>query len=190
MSLTKKQLIYLNSAHFKEARMRGLRNAWAKQANGPKCGAKTRADGAPCRNPVAEEGQRCRLHGGATPKGKDWHRRQFPKKGASISKLQKKLSELSKRDQKAEERRAAMSPEERAMHEKRRRANRPGTPSERQQARDGRKAMKLVQGLLQHKNAISDEVSALDAQIRTLEDRANQLQLDQYDEDELPEVFK
>lgn len=170
--------------------MRGLKNAWAKQANGPKCGAKTRADGAPCRKPVAEEGQRCRLHGGATPKGKNWHRRQFPKKGAPLSKLQKKLSELKRRDGKAEERRAAMSPEERATHEKRRKANRPGTPTERQQARDGRKAKKLIDDLRQNKKPDSGEISKLEAHIRKLEGQAQKLKLDQYDEDELPEVFK
>lgn len=170
--------------------MRGLRNAWAQQANGPKCGAKNRSDGNRCRNPVTEEGRRCRLHGGATPKGKDWHRRQFPKKGAPFAKLQKKLRELKARDRKAEARRAAMSPEELKRHETRSKALQPGTPAERKNARDSRKAKKLIDGLHSDVKPVSDENSALEAHIRTLEDRAQQLRSNQFDEDDLPEVFK
>ncbi|RLK07419.1 hypothetical protein CLV75_2542 [Ruegeria conchae] len=47
MRHSKKHQAFINSEYFKEARMRGLRNAWAKQANGPKCGAKRRSDGEP-----------------------------------------------------------------------------------------------------------------------------------------------
>ena len=64
-------------------RRRGLANSLAKRAAMPKCGARRRTDGEPCRQPVAEEGKRCRYHGGATPKGRDWHRVQLPAPGAS-----------------------------------------------------------------------------------------------------------
>lgn len=45
----------------------------------PKCGAKTRTTGAPCQNLALENG-RCRLHGGATPSGKKWGKRQVSTK--------------------------------------------------------------------------------------------------------------
>ena len=135
-------------------------------------------------------GKRCRYHGGATPKGKDWHRRQFPKKGAPISKLQKKLCELKARDRKAEERLANMTPEELEQYEARSKVVRPGTPAERQSARDSRNAQKLIADLHNKEKPASDEISDLGAQIQTLEDQAKQLRLDSTDTDNLPEVFK
>lgn len=48
----------------------------------PKCGAKTRTTGEPCKNPALENG-RCRLHGGATPSGKEWGKRQVSTKSST-----------------------------------------------------------------------------------------------------------
>ncbi len=190
MTHSKRHQAFINSDYFKEARKRGLQKALAKRANGPKCGAKKRTDGQPCQQPVSEEGLRCRYHGGATPKGKEWHRCQWPKKGAASSRLKVKQVSLAIRDRKLKERIAEMTSEELEQYEIRRRAKRPGTPAERKQARDGRQAKKMIDDLQKDEKPISDEINALEAQIRNLEDRANQLRLDQYDEDELPEVFK
>ncbi len=190
MRHSKKHQAFINSDYFKEARTRGLRNALAKRANGPKCGAKKRTDGQPCQQPVSEEGRRCRYHGGATPKGKDWHRRQWPKKGASPSRLKVKMVSLSIRDRKLAERLSKMTPEELEQYEARRKSNRPGTTAERQSARYDRKAKKLIADLRKDDLPGPEVVGTLEAKIEELENQANRLRAEQNDEDDLPEVFK
>ncbi|SFP31564.1 hypothetical protein [Tranquillimonas alkanivorans] len=163
-----------------EARRRGLRNSLAKRAAAPRCGAKRRTDGEPCTQPVPEAGKRCRYHGGATPKGKEWHRRQWPRKGAAPSRLKGKMLALAVRDRKAEERRAAMTPEELEAHEKHRRAVRPGTPSQRQQARRAREARQLVEELdRKREGPPTGEQAALAAQIAELEAKAERLRAEE-----------
>lgn len=183
----------LLSPAFDKHRQRGLRRSLVSRANAPRCGARSRQTGEPCRQPVKEEGKRCRYHGGATPKGKEWHRRQWPKKGASPERIEAKIKTFKARDRKAEARRAAMTPEERELHEKRRREKRPGTPSERRRAINDRKAAKTLQQLLDKPKApLSDEQRALETKIKELEATAAGLAGDDpdTDEDDLPEVFK
>lgn len=169
----------LTDPAFEEARQRGLRRSLEVRANAPKCGAKSRQTGLPCQNPVKEEGKRCRYHGGATPKGKDWHRRQYP---SSPHRLKGKLKALRRRDREAEERRAAMTPEEREKHEERRRHRQPGTPAERRRASDARKARKIVSALLDKRQR--EEEGALAAEIKRLEAAAAELEQSMEDETE------
>lgn len=133
-----------NARSFDEARQRGLRKSLETRLNAPRCGARRRTDGEPCMQPVKEDGKRCRYHGGATPKGREWHRRQWPKKGAAPSRLAGKMKALQLRDRQAAKHRAAMTPEEREQHEARRRIAKPGTPVERGQAAANRKAAKWL----------------------------------------------
>lgn len=164
----------LTDPTFEKARQRGLRRSLEVRANAPKCGAKSRQTGLPCQNPVKEEGKRCRYHGGATPKGKDWHRRQYP---SSPHRLKGKLKALRRRDREAEERRAAMTPEEREKHEERRRHRQPGTPAERRRASDARKARKMLSDLLDKPDKRrSEEEGALAAEIKRLEAAADELE--------------
>ena len=156
----------LLSPAFDKHRQRGLRRSLESRANGPKCGAKSRQTGLPCKQPVKEEGKRCRYHGGATPKGNDWHRRQYP---SSPHRLEGKLKALKRRDREAEERREQMTPEERETHEERRRHRAPGTLSERRRASDGRKAREMVARLLKDREKpVSDEAETLTAEIDRL----------------------
>lgn len=165
-----------------EARRRGWLRSLEVRANAPKCGAKSRQTGLPCKNPVKEEGKRCRYHGGATPKGKDWHRRQFP---SSPHRLEGKMKALRRRDREAEERRAAMTPEEREKHEERRRHRQPGTPLERRKAKYDREARKMVSALLDNPDKRrSDEEKALAAEIELLEAAAAELEKSKEDETE------
>jgi hypothetical protein len=189
MRHSEKHQAFINSAYFKEARLRGLRNAWAKQANGPKCGAKRRSDGQPCRQPVTAEGKRCRYHGGATPKGKEWHRKQWPQKGAAPSRLKTKMVSLSIREKEAKLKREAMSPNARKLHEARRKAMQPGTPAERQGGRDDREAQKLLEDLQNDEKPLSGGQKALFAQIRQLEEKAMALQAESAQNEEQPDVF-
>jgi len=110
-------------------RTAALARAWAWQEAAPRCGAHARTTGEPCRN-VALANGRCRLHGGRTPKGSDWHVPQF-----TAAKLDRKLADLEKRRKKRERRVAAMTPEERERHEAWQRAHKPGGPGDRDRRR-------------------------------------------------------
>ncbi|ETW12817.1 hypothetical protein ATO8_09748 [Roseivivax marinus] len=192
MSMRKGRRELFSSPAFDEARRRGWANSLETRANAPKCGAKSRTTGEPCKQPVKEEGKRCRYHGGATPKGKDWHRRQWPRKGAPMSKLAQKERALRRRDREADERRAAMTPEEREQHERYRRGARPGTPGEREQAARGRRIAEEVQDLLARSPAPSDEAQRLAAQLQELEERRRRAagHPDNEPDDDIPEIFR
>lgn len=69
----------------------------------PKCGAKTRLTGEPCRNSAMDNG-RCWLHGGLTPKGDQWHVRQVPS-GKAKNDLRKYDAKLRKAEKAAAVRR-------------------------------------------------------------------------------------
>lgn len=185
-----KNRLRLLSPAFDKHRQRGLRRSLESRAKAPRCGAKSRQTGEPCRQPVKEAGKRCRYHGGATPKGKEWHRRQWPKKSASLKRIEAKIKTFEKRDMEARERRAAMSPDERKRHEKRRREKLPGTPAERRRAINDRNAAKLVSQLLEKpKDVHGAEQRALDAKIHELEAMATRRAETETDDD-LPGVFK
>lgn len=162
------------SPAFRAALPAAQRKGVAVRAQMPKCGAKSRVTGEPCRQPVKEEGKRCRYHGGATPKGRDWHRRQIGRKGQSEKSYAGKLRALDRRDREAEERRAAMAPDEREAHESRRAAKRPGTPAQRSANAAGRKMAKEMADLLGRPKLPSAEAERLAKAIRELEHQARQ----------------
>lgn len=163
------------------ARFRAAKASVKKRAEMPKCGARKRSNGEPCGQPVSEAGKRCRYHGGATPKGAEWHRRQWPRKGAPLEKLNKKIAQFKKRDREAAARRAAMSDEELAQHEERRKAKRPGAVAERERAARKRNTRGEIEKLLADRAAATAAADAkLDRQIADLLGS----------NDELPEVFK
>lgn len=182
---SRKPALRKNPSHFNEAwfepyRQLGLKRAHAKRAGMPMCGAKARTTGEPCRQRVSEEGARCTFHGGATPRGKEWHRRQLPKRGTSLATWEKRESARMVRDRKAEARRAAMTPEERAAHEERRKPKRPGTPLERARRKSNREAKKLFAGLLAGDASTPSPDPAAEAlaeEIRRLEQRKAELNI-------------
>lgn len=134
----------------------------------PKCGAKRRTDGEPCRNLPVKGGTRCRLHGGLTPRGDDWHRHRWPKRGpGAAAALERKLRDLEKRQAKRAARAAAMTPEERERHEARRQALQPRTAAERERRRQDRAAAKALAA--RRPEPRSGERRALDEQIADLE---------------------
>ena len=163
-----KQII---SAAHHAAAMVNLRKAHEAQRTLPRCGAKCRTTGAPCGNLALENG-RCRLHGGRTPKGKDWHKVQLSNPGNSIERLVKKEAEVAARRKRQEQRRRAMTPEQRAEHEAWHKAHRPGSATERERARKAREAQEWLQDALRapHRpDNASDDARALSEAIRTLE---------------------
>lgn len=137
------QRAWSQSAACAAAAERGREQAAAQREAAPKCGAKRKADGRPCEGLALENG-RCRVHGGLTPKGDQWHRVQYPNADAPPEKLEKKLLELDRRRRQRAKRVAAMTPEARAAYEARSHALRPRSPTVREQERRSREAAKLL----------------------------------------------
>jgi hypothetical protein len=77
-----------------------------------KCEAVRRTDGGLCQQ-IAMANGRCYLHGGRTPRGKDWHR---PQPGSDAVKTQRKLKDIERAAKKRAKRLASMTPEERQRH--------------------------------------------------------------------------
>lgn len=134
---TPSQRAWSQSPQAAEQRLLASQQAAAARAAAPKCGATRKSDRQPCENPGLENG-RCRLHGGATPRGADWHKVQMPGRGAPIAKLERKLRKIALRRAEQAARVAAMTPEERARYEAWQRTHKPGTPAEREQRRRDR----------------------------------------------------
>lgn len=100
------------SAWRKSERFKEVARAALKAINdGPKCGAKKR-NGQPCRKPGRGAGGRCRLHGGATPKGKaKWHKPIVPPEASTKRRDQLKRAKLAKRAEERVARVEQMTPE-------------------------------------------------------------------------------
>lgn len=133
------QQAWARSARFRETGRAMMKRFNLRRRLGPKCGAKTKRDGHPCQNPAMPNG-RCRLHGGRTPKGDDWHRPSWPDPASpnAEGKLHRKLRDLERAAKSRAARLARMTPEERAAHEAWHRARKPGPAVKRAAARKER----------------------------------------------------
>lgn len=150
----------------------GSQKALELRDEAPKCGARRKGDHLPCQNLALENG-RCRLHGGLTPKGENWHRPRWPAPGAPMAKLDKKLRELERRRRRREEQLAAMSLEERARSEARGRALRPRSKEQRLAASQAAEGKRLL-GRLQRPAAATPpepDVLTLQAELDALRSR-------------------
>ncbi|MCO5139948.1 MULTISPECIES: hypothetical protein [unclassified Shinella] len=118
---------------------RALARYNAISASLPKCGARAKTTGEPCRQ-IAMANGRCYCHGGKTPSENEWHRTQWPKRSApdAEQKLGRKLKAAEKASKKRARRLAEMTSEERQRHEEWHRTHRPGPSSARAAARDRR----------------------------------------------------
>jgi len=128
-----------------------------------RCEAKRREDGQPCQKPGTGAGGRCRLHGGATPRGDQWHRIQYPAPDAPSYKLESKLRSIERRRLELDVRLAKMTPEERALYEKRRQVNQPSSVADRVRRRQDRDMRRLLQNPSTPKPE-SLEVAALESE--------------------------
>ncbi|RVC95857.1 MAG: hypothetical protein E5V54_00920 [Mesorhizobium sp.] len=120
--------------------------AWnAKRHLAPKCGAKAKSHGGPCRQ-IAMANGRCWAHGGRVPSGENWHKPVWPNRDASDAeaKLNRKLNDLQRAAAKRAKRVAAMTPEERAAHEQWQKTHKPGPAAARARARRERQEAKQV----------------------------------------------
>jgi hypothetical protein len=138
----------------------------------PRCSA-TRKNGDPCRNLALSGSSKCRVHGGATPRGDDWHTRQWPNGKAPDwqQKLNAKLKRSERDKRRQDRRRAKMSPEERERHERWQWDHKPGPADERARRRADRKAAAEIRESLERvqDRPVSPELAALEAERRRIE---------------------
>lgn len=134
------QTVWRRSERLKQIGSEALTAYNADRLTQERCGAKRKRDGKPCEG-IAMPNGRCRVHGGATPSGDQWHRMQFPTKDrpGALQKWERKRRDHERARLKRERRLAAMTPEERAKHEAWQRAHKPGSVHERAQKRADRK---------------------------------------------------
>lgn len=140
----------------------------------PRCGAKAKSTGEPCQRFAMANG-RCDVHGGRTPKGKDWHKPRWPNKNApdAMEKLNRKLNDLDRAYRKRERRLAAMTDEERARYEEWLRDHKPGSAAGRQTAKIRRQQDTDARARLAHAERstrpMSPELERLEKLIAQLE---------------------
>ena len=169
------------SARFREIGRAAARKRNHQAKSLPLCGA-TKRDGEPCRKLAMKNG-RCRLHGGATPSGDNWHvvRWPDPNSPGANEKLHRKLKDRERRAAQREARVAAMTPEERARHERWHRTHQPGSAAARRREKAFRQQSRAVLGLaseLSDAPVPSPESIARHERVRQLEEKAAALRAD------------
>lgn len=151
-----------------------IRKAHEAQRTYPLCNAKRR-DGGRCGNLGTGTGGRCRLHGGATPTGKDWHKVQLSNPGNSPKKLDRKLKDVARRRAKQAARVAAMTPEERARYDAWHAARKPGGPEVRCAAAEVREFRDMLTERASAAPVETPEALAIREAIEALERQAEAL---------------
>lgn len=151
-----------HAAQLADARAESHRRAKAA----PRCGARSRSTGEPCKRPAMANG-RCANHGGLVPKGDQWHVVQLTNGSGSAEKLNRKLRDLARRRAKQQKRLAAMSPERRAKYDAWHAARPLGGGAQRERARQERRNAQFLRELLEPP-APSSAVDQHEAEIRRL----------------------
>lgn len=145
-----------------------------QRQHAPRCGARSRQTGLPCKQ-IALANGRCHWHGGRTPKGDEWHKPRWPKPGTPNAerKLQRKLRDLERARRRREERLARMSDDERAAYERWHKARPVGSAGKRRAERERRQqaaeAREATTEALAAPRPPSPDVERLDRLIEALE---------------------
>jgi hypothetical protein len=153
------------SAEFRAIADAALRRFNSQRHLHPICGAKAKSTGEPCRQMPAKGRTRCKLHGGATPRGDGaagWHTPGFPD-GLPTGKPRSDALKARKRRQ----RRAviaAMTADELARLEAWRRTHKPGGARERAHGRFALEARRWLDSIMaETPTAPTPEMAELDA---------------------------
>ena len=120
------------SARFRQIGREAIRQWNAGRARLPRCEATRKSDGCPCQQWPMANG-RCHWHGGATPRGDQYHRAQPSR---SVEKLDAKLQAAQRKQKQRAARLATMTPEQRARHDAWHRARAPGAAATRSARRE------------------------------------------------------
>ena len=160
----------------------------------PRCGAKARTTGEPCKQ-IAMKNGRCAYHGGHTPKGDSWHKPRWPdgKRPDAAERLNRKLADLETAEKKRRKRRARMDPDELARHAAWQRTQKPGKAAERRRLRANAQAAKAARETLLGEpdvGAANPAIAALQRVIDALESRlaGNQPAVDDMNGAPAPEI--
>lgn len=152
-----------------------IKKAWAAQRTYPRCNAIRRSDGGRCENLGTGAGGRCKYHGGATPKGKDWHKVQLTNPAGSVELSIKKQKEVARRRARQAARVAAMTPEERARYDAWHEARKPGGPEVRKAAAQAREVRAMLAARANAAPVETPEAKALREAIEALESQLEAL---------------
>jgi hypothetical protein len=168
-----RQITWRRSARFKAMGRAACLKFNARRRAAPKCEAVKRSDGALCQNPAMPNG-RCRLHGGATPSGKQWHVVQYPKADtqASRAKFERKLAARDRLARELAKRLAEMTHAERERYDEWRRIYQPGPKSQRQAAKVRAAQDAEIRALLaapEQSASVSPELQRLHDQIAAID---------------------
>lgn len=135
------------------------------------CGAQCRGQpGKFCQRIPVKGRERCELHGGKTPRGKEWHRKQRPD-GSRKSDEWRAMNKLRTAEIRRKEliaRLAAMTEEEREAYDRYSRAARPGTPAEREGRKRARQLKKEWANVFDEQRPMSPEARAIQDEIDRL----------------------
>lgn len=135
------------------------------------CGAQCRGQlGKFCQRIPVKGRERCELHGGKTPRGKEWHRKQRPD-GSRKSDEWRAMNKLRTAEIRRKEliaRLAAMNEEEREAYDRYSRAARPGTPAERADRQRNRKLKKEWENVFDEQRPMSPEARVIQDEIDRL----------------------
>lgn len=153
------------------------------------CGAQCRGQpGKFCQRIPVKGRKRCELHGGKTPRGKEWHRKQRPdgSRKSDEWRVMNKLRTAEIRRKELIARLAAMNEEERETYDRYSRAARPGTPAERADRQRNRKLKKEWENVFDEQRPMSPEARVIQDEIDRL--RAILEQARRPDEPEATEI--
>lgn len=135
------------------------------------CGAQCRGQpGKFCQRIPVKGRERCELHGGKTPRGKEWHRKQRPdgSRKSDEWRAMNKLKTMEIRRKELIARLAAMTEEEREIYEKYSRAARPGSPAEREDRKSARQLKKEWANIFDEQRPMSPETRVIQDEIDRL----------------------
>jgi hypothetical protein len=135
------------------------------------CGAQCRGQpGKFCARIPVKGRERCELHGGKTPRGKEWHRKRWPdgSKKSDEWRAMNKLKTMEIRRKELIARLAAMTDEERQAYDRYSRAARPGTPAEREGHKRARQLKKEWANVFDQQRPMSPEARAIQDEIDRL----------------------
>lgn len=125
----------------------------------PKCGAKARTTGEPCRQTAMANG-RCAYHGGLTPKGDQWHVTRWRKPATPQDQARKRWT-VERRAAKRKARVHAMTPEERIRYDHWHKTHPAGSQARREALREERRRAEETRALLARPRRV--ELDAEDA---------------------------
>lgn len=144
--ISDKKRLWIESPQFAQVQQYAIRKALTVKAQMPRCTAIAKSTGEQCKRPAMANGK-CHFHGGATPKGKEWHRVQRPKSGSGFDKVQRKLQTIEKRRRQQERRRQRMTADELQKHAAWHLSHKPGKPAERSIRRMENETWKFLKSL-------------------------------------------